>query len=310
MKLFSLTLGFAAVLASGPVAAQSTGLYFRGIVAADYVSSSGVELTDGLVDLTFGVAPSDAGSFGGIGFEAGVWGWANKGGATNFTGFAALTFDIAGGRLHVGAPRPGATGFNTNPYVMGAPVGLLVWNHVFGHVPTSTFTAAILQRPMVGVRFERSSSTLSYALSYHQFEDVGTVNVLSFGASRDMGSVHVFGTAEHQWDSANRSTRFILGGSTTLAGLAPGLAEVEVGGTITRRIVTGNNATFLSGYVTLPLSDRLSVTGTGLYSSFGTIYALNAGYDVWNGLVLNAGVARDSSGGGSTFWTVGLSRNF
>lgn len=300
MRLSPAPLAAALVTAlAAPVAAPAQTLSFGGVVAADHINTGGTGRTLGYVDLT--VAANPAGD-GGFGFEAGVWGYAGSPGvASRGMGFAALTYGLGGGRLHVGAPRPGAYGFNTNPVTTGAVATLAETGIVTGHVPFSTAVSANNRRPMIGVRYDRESGPLAYAFSLGRIADAPTVNVASFGIAHQGANGRVFGTLEHIWNAGGDITVAVVGGSARVSD------RITAGGSLTHTTM-GAGSTWVSAFVTAQVNDRLSVTASGLGRSGTRIVALNAAYDVWNGVTLNAGVGH-SSGAGS-LWTLGLSRRF
>lgn len=284
---------------AAPVAAQAQALYFSGVVSADHVNTAGTGRSLGYVDLSFGINP---GSNGGLGFEAGVWGFAGSPGiSTRGTGYAALTYGLGGGRLHVGAPRPGAHGFNTNPVTTGAVASLAETGIASGHVPFSTAVSASNQAPMIGLRYDRESGPLRYAVSLGRIMDNPAVNVISFGIAHQGTNGRVFGTLEHFWNGGGTVTVGTVGGSARVSD------RIEVGGSLMHN-TTGAGTTFVSAFATAQVTDRLSVTASALGRSGTRIVALNAGYDVWNGVTLNAGVGHTSGVG--SLWTVGLSRRF
>lgn len=300
MRLSSAPLAAALATAlAAPVAAQAQGLSFSGVVGADHVTSGGTGRSLGYMDLTFGINPAGNGGFG---FEAGVWGFAGSPGITaRATGYAALTYGLGGGRLHVGAPRPGAHGFNTNPIITGAVSSLAETGVLTGHVPFSTAVSANNQTPMVGLRYDRESGPLRYAVSLGRIIDTPAVNVASFGIAHQGTNGRVFGTLEHLWNAGGNITVASVGGSARVSD------RIEVGGSLTHTTM-GAGATWVSAFATAQVTDRLSVTASALGRSGTRLIALNAAYDVWNGVTLNAGVGHTSGVG--SLWTVGLSRRF
>lgn len=302
-----------ALTLAAPAVAQSTGFYYDGFVAFDYLDSSGGGSGDaaGLIDMSFGIAPNSGDSFGGVGFEFGVWAYTVSGGSTEATAYAAATFALGGGVLHVGAPRSAVHGYNTTPIPTGARAGLVEAGIYTGALPYSLTLAIGADRPVLGVLYERESGPLRYSASYGQLNDSGTVHVAALAAEREFGNSRVFGTVEHLWAGSNSATTVVLGGSTTFGGGSSSLGPIEVGGAVSY-LETGGTATALSLYATASPTERLDLTASLLHLSTGgsqTIYGVNAGYDIWNGVVLNAGVAGTSTGSG-TIWTVGLSRDF
>lgn len=298
MRLLPLAAAVATALAA-PVAVQAQGLSFSGVVSADHVHSGGAGRSLGYVDLTLGVNP---GADGGFGFEAGVWGFAGSPGiAGQSMGFAAVTYGLGGGRLHVGAPRRGAHGFNTNPVTTGAVAALAETGIASGHVPFSTVISATNRAPIIGLRYDRESGPLRYAVSLGRMIDTPAVNVVSVGMAHQGANARVFGTLEHFWNAGGDVTVATVGGSVRVSD------RVEVGGSLMHN-TTGAGTTFVSAFATAQVTDRLSVTASALGRSGTRIVALNAGYEVWNGVVLNAGVGHTSGVG--SLWTVGLSRRF
>ena len=317
MRAILGTLALGLSLTAAPVTAQSTGFYYHGYVGMDYLHSSGNDVAAGLVDLTFGVAPESGGSLGGIGFEFGVWGYAmdNGGGSSNDgTLYGAVTFGLGGGRLHVGAPRPGSYGFNTTPFPTGARAALLELGIFTGHLPYATLLATGANRPFIGLRYERESGGLSYAASIGRMNvGGGHVDTLALGAAREFGTSRIFGTIEHFSTPGSDATIATIGGSTMIGGGSSSLTGFEVGGALSHMSGGGSSYTSATLYGTAHVNDRLSVTGSVMHlGGLGntTIYGLNANYDIWNGVVLNAGVGRATGGGSDTVWTVGLSREF
>ena len=300
MRLSPAPLAAAVATAlAAPVAAQAQGLSFSGVVAADHVHSGGTGRSLGYVDLTFGVDPAGNGGFG---FEAGVWGFAGSPGViSRGTAYAALTYGLGGGRLHVGAPRPGAYGFNTNPVTTGAIASLAETGIASGHVPFSTVISATNQAPIIGLRYDRESGPLRYAVSLGRMIDTPAVNVVSVGMAHQGANGRVFGTLEHFWNGGGTVTVGTLGGSARVSD------RIEVGGSV-MHTTSGAGATWVSAFATAQVNDRLSVTASALGRSGTRIVALNAAYDVWNGVTLNAGVGHTSGAG--SLWTVGLSRRF
>lgn len=307
MKTAALSLIAATLLGASATTAQSSGFYTSGVVSVDYVNSTATR-TMGYVDFTFGLAPEASGA--GIGFEAGVWGFGGTGMPTTRLGFAAATFALGGGRLHVGAPRTGAAGFNTQPVITGAQSALAEVGIVTGQLPYSYALAATAGNPIVGVRYERNGDRLAYAGSLGQFRSgADRIGVLSLGAAGDLNGTRVFGTLEHFWAPGGSVTTAVLGASHRFALASPNLNAVEVGGSVMAiRNGGGSTQTSTSAYVTADINGRLAVTGSALRTGSTTLLAVNASYDVWNGVILNAGVGRVS--GGSNLWTLGLSRRF
>ena len=300
MRRSSAPLAAALVTAlAAPVAAPAQTLSFGGVVAADHINTGGTGRTLGYVDLT--VAANPAGD-GGFGFEAGVWGYAGSPGVTSRgMGFAAVTYGLGGGRLHVGAPRPGAYGFNTNPVITGAVAALSELGATTGQVPYTTVFSAAIRRPILGLRYDRSAGALSYAVSLGRLMDTPAVNAISFGIAHQGATTRVFATVERFWNSGGQVTTAVVGGSARISD------RIEVGGSLSH-LTAGAGSTWASAFVTAQVNDRLSVTASALGRSGTRTVALNAAYDVWNGVTLNAGVGH-SSGSGS-LWTIGLSRRF
>lgn len=299
---------------ASPAVAQSSGFYYDGFFALDFADSSGGGgVTAGLIDMTFGIAPNSGDSFGGVGFEFGVWGFSESGGFSEAMGFAAATFALGGGVLHVGAPRSAVHGYNTTPIVTGARAALVEIGFLNGAVPMALQFSMISDRPVLGVMYERESGPLRYSASYGQLNDGGTAHFASLAVEREFGNSRVFGTLEYGWSGGNNVTVAVLGGATTFGGGSSSLGQIEVGGAVSRLSSGGTPVSTLSLYATASPTDRLDLTASLLHLESGggnTIYGLNAGYDVWNGIVVNAGVGRVTGGGGSTLWTVGLSRDF
>lgn len=312
---FTLISALALMVAS-PVVAQSTGFYYDGVIALDYARNGGTDLTAGLIDMNFGIAPDSAGSFGGVGFEAGVWAYQMNGTTTEATGFAAVTFGLGGGVLHVGAPRSGSYGYFDAPLPSGARAALMQVGIYTGSLPYSTIFAASADRPMLGVMYERESGPLRYSVSYGQINAGGALNVFALGAERSFGDSRVYGTLEHVWATGGNYTTGVIGGSTMLAGGPSSLGQIEVGGALSLLDQSGGStASSATIYATASMTDRLDVTASALHlnqsGSGQTIFGVNAAYDIWNGVHVNAGVAHSTGGGsGSTLWTVGLFREF
>ena len=309
----SLISAFALAIAA-PAAAQSTGFYYNGYAALDYAHSSGGGggFTAGLIDMSFGIAPNSSDSFGGVGFEAGVWAYGREGSSSEAVGYAALTFALGGGVLHVGAPRSAVRGYNTTPFPTGARAALFEIGLYSGATPMSASFSATYDRPILGVLYERESGPLRYSASFGQMNNGVGINVLGLGVERDLGDARIFGTLEHLWASGGEITTAVVGGSTQLNSGSSSLGAIEVGGAVSYMNQAGTTVTSATVFGTASMTDRLDVTAAATYIGLGggqTIYGLNGSYDLWSGVRLNAGVGASSSGG-NTIWTVGLSRDF
>ena len=297
--LSRLALPLACALAA-PVAAPAQGLYFNGLVAVDHLNFAGIGRTLGYADVNVGVNPQGAGGFG---FEAGFTGlFTSPLLPDRIIPFAAVTYGLGGGRLHVGAPRPGSYGFMTDPVVTGAPSLIGIVGSETGHTPLSTVISGNADRPMVGVRYDRQSGGLSYAASIGRIDTFGGMDVFSLGIAHEGPRGRVFGTLEHYSIAGPDATVAVIGASTQLTDM------VTVGGNV-RRVSGGGATTVVSAFATARLTDRISVTASAFDStSAGRYVGVNAGFDVWNGVVLNAGYVRRN--GVSTIWSAGLSRRF
>lgn len=300
---------------AAPVLAQSSSFYVNGSVRADLGYSGGNSVRAGVLDLSFGIAPDTSGSFGGIGFEFGAYAHGMSAGGISLsdgTAFAAATFALGGGRLHVGAPRSGSWGY-ADVRVPGGGASLLAMASAFlGMTPFSTMTAVNADRPALGVMYERQSGGLRYSAS------LGRINVPVFaptfvglGMEYSTDRSRVYGTLEYADAAGAVATQLGLGGSTRIASNLSSLGEVEVGAALSVFDDGMSTITSANIFATAQVNDRLSLTASVLHSTFGgsqTLYGVNVNYEIWNSAVLNAGYSDATVG--SSVWTLGLSRRF
>lgn len=316
MRLSSFALALVGGLAAAPALAQTTGFYVRGLAMADVVRNAGGTAQSAMLDLDVGIAPQGSGSLGGVGFELGVYGFAvRSGGVSNSDGtlYGGLTFALGGGRLLVGAPRSVAMSFNDAVLPTNSSV-LALTALTTGILPTSVFLSTVVaDEPFWGLRYDRSSGNTNYsvALSRMEFGPI-RVTAVSGGARHDFGASTVYGTFEmlSSPGAANIGSATI-GASTTLAGGGSSLGEIELGGFVNYSDNGATQGTNVGLYATIRPMDRLSLSASMLDTVIlgGRSYGLNATYDVWNGVAVNAGLGH-ASAGGNAVWTLGLQRRF
>lgn len=290
MRSTIAALAFGLSAAAAPAVAQSfPGFYYRGSLGAEYFHTTVQSEFVGIVDLTFGFDPMAAGSLPGIGVEAGVFAYRISQGSEGHVYNLALTTDIWGGRLSVGAPRPGALGYVTNPLPGGSLVATLELGSLTGHIPFSTLINFAEGEPGYGLRYERSAGALNYAASLTRQNWMGTgTNVLSIGARNDIGRAHVFGTFESMMNSSTRN-QLTLGASTMVG-------RVEVGASGSGTAWAGSTAASATVWATVHPIDRLGLTASVLhqFGSGTTYYGLAGSFDLWRNGSLEVGVLASS----------------
>lgn len=301
MRARIAALAFGMAVASAPALAQSApGFYYHGSVALEYFQNGSMHDSVGLLDFNVGVAPQAMGSWGNLGFEAGVFAYGISNGSRGHVFNAALTTDVWGGRLSIGAPRPGALGYVTNPVPGGSLIARLELGTLTGHIPFSTAIAMAEGEPGYGVRFERSSGATSYAVSLARQNWMGNATTaFSAGARSEIGRAHVFGALDVLSGSSTRS-QFTLGASTTMG-------SVEVGASASGVMWSGPNTAAVMAWATVHPLDRLGVTASLLHrvGSSTTYYGLAGSYELWHNGSVELGVL-GASGSSNTLVSLGL----
>lgn len=318
MRIIGLVL--AASLLAGSAGAQTqlregSPFSLRGRIALDAAHSPLVSVSNNaLVDVDLTVAPGAGFLPEGIGFELGLYHFDSSipflGGTA---GFAALTFELAGGRLAVGAPRSAASGLQYAPLPGGMTAGLHGIHALLGGMPMSVTLQTLLGEPYWGFRYDNRLGSLDWSVSATRSGGALASTNLAFGVSGDFASVHLYGAGEAYRDGANWATTLRLGGQLPLRDW--GWVRSGVLGVEYSRSAVGFMADYsMTGYATLDLTDRMAMTvsAMAINSTAGgasQMYGLNVDYDVWLGVRIGVGALRTTDSPFTTY-TANLSRRF
>ena len=295
---------------------SSSPFYFSGILGAEFAQTISYSSTFGIADLTFGLEPVSYGSLPGIGLEFGYWGIGGESTLNDGTFFGALTVDLGGGRLHVGAPRSATDGFSDTPAPGGGLLTEVSIGHGFAAVPRARWYALAVDTTFLGVRYDRTSGPLSYAISARQAEDalLGLMTDFGLGFSRTQGDTRIFGTLDVFRFAPGTRTAAMLGGSMMVGGETATRWPTEIGGSLIY-VHNGFGGSFTTAganlYATAQATDRLSVTAAvshGFYGGGGNLYGLSMLYDLHDGLMLHGGTSI-WSGSDAIMLSLGLRRN-
>lgn len=270
--------------------------------------------THGLIDLDLSVAPGAAGLPDGVGLEFGLYHYRDN--AIPFTGtagFAALTFDLGGGRLAVGAPRIAADGLRRAPLPGGMEAGLHTVHMTVGGLPMATLIQSSDGAPFWGLRYDTASGPFDWSVSATRSSGPTASPNLAVGLSGALGPVQVYASGEAFQDGAGWGSTLVLGGQMPVG--PEGQAGSLTLGAEFARIGSGGFAfESVIGYGTVALSERLSVTASVLHIAgpvftSDTLAGVAIGYDLWRGVRLNAGAVRTATSP-FTLYSLGLSRAF
>lgn len=294
----------------GASSSSSAAFYYYGLVGAEYARDSGLDFGFGLANLTLGFAPLAYGSLPGMGFEFGAFGYATDSFGQDGTGFASVYWLLAGGRLHLGAPRSAVDGINDTPVPGGNLYGRLQLGINMGLLPYSTWLAMAYNRPFVGLRYDRQAGALAYAVSAMQMRYASeTVTNIALAFVRTGASGRVFGTLDHYRFATYGLTLAAIGGSMRFGGSSSSFWPMVVGGLWSVEHSPFGTQHTLSAYTTAQVTDRLGVTASVVHGLgyAQTLIGLSAAYALSRGCMLRAGV-QHARVGGDTLWSLGILR--
>lgn len=263
-------------------------------------------------DLNFRFRPTGYDSVARMGFFLGITGW---GGTlpTEYALYLGLAFyNLFGGTLLVGAPRPGAYGYNDLPLPGGGVLldaNLGLWNYRYG---IGTYESFFSNSLAYGVRYEHDYGETDYAASLSRLNwGGGYVNLFSLGARHDLGSTQVFGTLEHSWFMGGSVTNGSVGLRSQLMTGSDSLGPVEAGGAVFFADNSGVSSLGAQAFVTAHPTGRLGLTLSAISrEGFGTYYGASGAYTFGNRVEVQAGVAASNAGGSSTIYNIGLYQRF